>query len=96
MNSRFDIANRVGVLGFIAMDEHEGGRVAGEDFLRDNRNIGLALFVYHNKGNNAMDQRFHGFSEGLNMMQLPNPFHLPYNHSTTMQFYWEGARHRKK
>jgi len=65
MNSGYDVANRVGVLDFIAMDEHEGGRVAGEEFLKENRNITRALYINHSKGNNAMDQRFLGFGEGL-------------------------------
>ena len=65
MNSGYDLANAVGVLDFVAMDEYEGGRASAREFLEESRNITKALFVNHNKGNTALDRRFNGFREGL-------------------------------
>jgi len=65
MNSGYDLANRVGVLDFVAMDEYEGGYMAAKQFLEENGQIDGALFVNHNKGNTALDKRFDGFREGL-------------------------------
>mmetsp|Transcript_7169 Transcript_7169/g.17470 ORF Transcript_7169/g.17470 Transcript_7169/m.17470 type:complete len:1075 (-) Transcript_7169:74-3298(-) len=65
MNSGYDLANRVGVLDFVAMDEYKGGLASAREFLKENRNITRALFVNHNKGNTAIDRRIKGLSDGL-------------------------------
>jgi len=65
MNSGYDLATRVGVLDFIAMDERLGGVVAAEEFLKENSNITRALYINHQKGNTALDERFIGFQQGL-------------------------------
>jgi len=65
MNSGYDLANKVGVLDFIAMDERLGGKEAAEEFLKENSNITKALYINHNKGNTALDERLVGFRQGL-------------------------------
>jgi hypothetical protein len=65
MNSGYNLATRVGVLDFIAIDEHLGGVVAAEEFLKENSNITRALYINHSKGNTALGERFIGFQERL-------------------------------
>ena len=66
MNSGYELAPAAGVLDFFAMDEREGGELAGREFQKLSSNITRALFVNHAKGNNAVENRLIGFTEGLN------------------------------
>lgn len=66
INSGYELANKLGVLEHIAMDEYRGGLVAAELF-RKETNVTRALFINHEKGNNALDDRFFGFRDGLDM-----------------------------
>ena len=66
MNSGYESATRIGVLEYIAMDEYQGGLVAAEMFLNEAK-VTRALFINHEKGNSAMDERLSGFRDGLDL-----------------------------
>ncbi|CAB9511933.1 acid type B receptor subunit 2 [Seminavis robusta] len=68
INSGYESARELGLLGFIAMNEYLGGQLAAEEFLMRQRqpaDISKALFVNTEKGNRALDQRFEGFRDTL-------------------------------
>ena len=73
-NSGYDVFESLGVIDFVAQDEYEAGVKAAEEFIRLTRNkdskqtqtaIQRAVFVNHQKGNQALDTRFRGFQETL-------------------------------
>lgn len=66
LNSGYEYANELGLLGFVAMDEHLAGLSAGEFLLeRLGTNATKALFVNHESGNEALDLRRRGFDQAL-------------------------------
>lgn len=66
MNSGFEIAEQLGVFGFVAMDEYLGGQDAGREFLDlSPSNITRALYINTEKGNSALEARLEGFQQAL-------------------------------
>ena len=66
LNSGYEYASDLGLLGFVAMDEQLAGLRAGEFLLeRLGTNATKALFVNHESGNAALDLRRRGFDEAL-------------------------------
>jgi len=65
MNSGYDVADNIGILGFVSMEEYVGGKAAASQFLSYGKNITRALFINHEQGNSALTDRFEGFSDTL-------------------------------
>jgi ABC-type sugar transport system substrate-binding protein len=64
INSGYEVAESLGVLGFVAMEEYKGGVEAARQFLSV-MNITRALFVNTEKGNTALDTILQGFNDTL-------------------------------
>ncbi|CAB9528067.1 acid type B receptor subunit 1 [Seminavis robusta] len=74
MNSGYEMAQDLGLYGFVSMDEYEAGVEAANtfvDLLQVGENVGndnnetSAVYVNHQPGNTAMDSRFDGFRESI-------------------------------
>jgi ABC-type sugar transport system substrate-binding protein len=65
INSGYQFAESLGVLGFVAMEEYIGGVEAANVFLSAKNNITRALFVNTEQGNTALDARRRGFNDTL-------------------------------
>ena len=74
MNSGYEVAEKIGVLGYVAMDEYAGGKAAAEAFLaaqnQKNKHITRALYINLEKGNSALEARLLGFQNGTNNTQI--------------------------
>lgn len=77
-NTGYKVAEELGLLGFVAQHEYNAGVLAAQEFLRlvalQDENEGMntttttiqkAVFLNHEKGNDALDDRFLGFQNTL-------------------------------
>jgi len=65
LNSGYEHAKELGLLGFVAMDEKLAGFKAGKRLLKVKPNATSALYINHQSGNTALDLRNEGLNEAL-------------------------------
>lgn len=66
LNSGYEAAQELGLLGFVAQNEYLAGQEAALEFQRQSSSpIRSGLLINHQKGVLALDERFRGFHDGL-------------------------------